>query len=231
MDTDLAENLARVRMKISQAALAAGRDPEQVRLLAVTKGMPASIIEQALASGITDVGENRVQEGREKWVRIGDAARWHFIGHLQTNKVKYILKQYIMLHSLDRMSLARELSRRLSREGLELDCLVQVNVAGDDAKHGLAPGEAPLFVEEVGRLPGIRVVGLMTMPPFVEDPEESRPHFRRLRCLAEEIERRACPGVRMSELSMGMSADYTVAVAEGSTIVRVGSAIFRGDDE
>ncbi len=230
MGLELADNIAAVRRNIADAALAAGRDPGAIRLVAVSKGVDAATIQRAAGLGLTDFGENRVQEGRTKRPVIQEAVTWHFIGHLQSNKVKYVLGQYAMLHSLDRMSLARELSKRLERQRLELDCLVQVNVAREAVKHGLEPDRALPFVDAVRRLPGICVVGLMTIPPFSEDAEASRPHYRGLRLLAHEIAARQWPGVGMDQLSMGMSGDYPVAIAEGATMVRVGSALFRGDD-
>lgn len=227
---DMAERLNEVRRQIAGAAERAGRDPDDIRLMAVTKGIPPAKIDRVAALGVTEVGENRVQEGRSKWKHVKSPLHWHFIGHLQSNKVKYVLRQYILLHSLDRMSLARELSRRLEREGREMECLVQVNVAREAQKHGLDPDQVVSFVDEVRHMPGISIVGLMTIPPYSDDPEASRPHYRCLSQLARDLERREWPGVKMRELSMGMSGDFTVAVAEGATIVRVGSAIFRGDD-
>ncbi len=226
----LADNLARVRENIQETTVASGRDPNDVRLVAVTKGVSAATIQQAADLGVEEVGENRVQEAREKWDRINGRIRWHFVGHLQSNKVKYLVDKCVLIHSLDRISLARELSKRMARLERKMDCLVQVNVSGEETKHGLDPSEAAAFIDRVRKLPGIRVVGLMTMPPYHENPEMSRPFFNRLRKLAEEIRGRDWPEVSMRELSMGMSGDYTVAISEGATLVRVGSAIFRGDD-
>lgn len=226
----LADNLARVRENIQETTVASGRDPNDVRLVAVTKGVSATTIQQAADLGVEEVGENRVQEAREKWDQIDGRIRWHFVGHLQSNKVKYLVDKCVLIHSLDRISLARELSKRMARLERKMDCLVQVNVSGEETKHGLDPSEAAAFIDRVRKLPGIRVVGLMTMPPYHENPEMSRPFFNRLRKLAEEIRGRDWPEVSMRELSMGMSGDYTVAISEGATLVRVGSAIFRGDD-
>jgi len=226
----LADNLARVRENIQETTVASGRDPNDVRLVAVTKGVSAATIQQAADLGVEEVGENRVQEAREKWGRINGRIRWHFVGHLQSNKVKYLVDKCVLIHSLDRISLARELSKRMARLERKMDCLVQVNVSGEETKQGLDPSEAAAFIDRVRKLPGIRVVGLMTMPPYHENPEMSRPFFNRLRKLAEEIRGCDWPEVSMRELSMGMSGDYTVAISEGATLVRVGSAIFRGDD-
>ena len=226
----LADNLARVRENIQEATVASGRDPNDVRLVAVTKGVSAAAIQQAADLGVEEVGENRVQEAREKWDQIDGRIRWHFVGHLQSNKVKYLVDKCVLIHSLDRISLARELSKRMARLERKMDCLVQVNVSGEETKQGLDPSEAAAFIDRVRKLPGIRVVGLMTMPPYHENPEMSRPFFNRLRKLAEEIRGCDWPEVSMRELSMGMSGDYTVAISEGATLVRVGSAIFRGDD-
>ncbi len=218
----LEENLRQVKNNILAAARRAGRDPGKIRLVAVTKTVGVETVRQAAALGLEDFGENRLQEAREK-VRLLPQLRWHFIGHLQTNKVRDVLRSFSLIHSLDRYSLAEA----LQRWGEKLDCrarvLVQVNISGEESKHGLDPQELPDFLEALHDLPRIVVLGLMTMAPWVDNPEEVRPVFRRLRELQQKHRR---PEMTLPELSMGMTADYTVAVEEGATLVRVGTALF-----
>lgn len=216
--SDLAVNLTRVREKIRQAALQAGRRPEEITLVAVSKTVPPAGIAAALAAGVTDLGENRVQELLAKQPELPAGVRWHLIGTLQTNKVKYIIGRIHLLHSLDRLELAREISKRATARGVIQKALIQVNVSGEVTKHGLAPADLPAFYREVQQLPGLQIEGLMTMAPLVADPEQARPYFRRLRELAWEL--------GLKHLSMGMSNDYQVAIEEGATLVRIGSDIF-----
>lgn len=224
----LTDNLARVRERVRQAAERAGRDPDEVTIVAVTKGVDADVVQAALDAGITDVGENRVQEARSKFpqLQLNPGVRRHMIGHLQTNKVRHALQLFDMFHSLDRPSLAAELSRRAVAQNLVVPVLVQVNVAVEPTKHGVAPDELLDFVRETAELPGLRIEGLMTMAPYAEDPETVRPVFRRLRELSEQVADAGFEGVRMQCLSMGMSNDFEVAVEEGSTLVRIGTALF-----
>jgi len=222
----ISNNLQDIRRRIEQAALKAGRNPQDVTLVAVTKTIPVARIEEALQCGITHIGENRVQEAQSKYPVIGSRACWHLIGHLQTNKVKHALPLFQLIHSVDRLNLAEELSRQAVQRGLTARILVQVNVAGEDTKYGLDPAQTVEFVEHISRLPGLKVEGLMTIAPFVDDPEEVRPVFRTLRQQAEVIGQRQISGVDMDTLSMGMTGDYAVAVEEGATLVRVGAGIF-----
>jgi len=218
----LEENLQQVKNNIQAAARRAGRDPGEVRLVAVTKTVGVDAVRQAAVLGLEDFGENRLQDAREK-VRLLPHLRWHFIGHLQTNKVKDVLRSFCLIHSLDRYALAEA----LQKWGEKLDCqarvLVQVNVSGEESKYGLDPLELPDFLEALRDLPRLSVQGLMTMAPWVDNPEEARPVFRRLRELQQKLRR---PEMMLPELSMGMTADYTVAVEEGATLVRVGTALF-----
>ena len=223
---NLADNLARIRARIAQAAERAGRDPSGVTLIAVTKGVDAATVEAALRLGITDIGENRVQEARTKFPALPAGVRRHMIGHLQTNKVRACLDLFDVVHSLDRLTLAEVISRRAQALGREVPVLVQVNVAGEDTKHGLAPDQVVPFVKAVAELPGLQVRGLMTLAPLVDDPETVRPVFRTLRRLAEAVADAGIRGVSMEWLSMGMSNDFEVAVEEGSTMVRIGTALF-----
>lgn len=220
-------NVEKVQQSIRQAALRAGRDPHAVTLIAVSKTRTVEEIEAALAAGITHLGENRVQEMAQKVGPLeGRGATWHLIGSLQTNKVKQALEMANLIHGLDRDSLLDELIRQAERRGRTCDALVQVNVSGEESKHGISPGSLLPFLRRISQQQWVRVRGLMTMAPLSENPEDARPHFRRLRELADEARELALPNVCMEHLSMGMSGDYEVAVEEGATFVRVGTAIF-----
>lgn len=221
-------NLDEIRQRMHAAALKAGRDPASVRLVAVSKTKPAELVDEAARSGQRLFGENYVQELVAKAPLVAEPVEWHFIGALQSNKVRQIAGIVTMIHSVDRLSLAAEIDRQWGRLGLSCDVLVQVNVAGESSKSGTTTADAVGLVTAVARLPHLRVKGLMTMPPFFDDPEGARPYFRSLRGLAKEIDRQSIPGVAMAELSMGMSGDFEVAIEEGATLVRVGTAIFGG---
>ena len=215
---DIATNLERVRERLARAAERAGRRPDEVLLVAVSKTVDVERIRAAVAAGVTALGENRVQEAKTKIAELGRPAAWHLIGHLQTNKVKDALPLFDVIHSLDRLELAREIERRAAARGQVVDALLQVNVAAEASKGGVGPDAVGETLDDIGKLAHVRVRGLMTIPPEVERAEDSRPWFRRLRELAERH------GLR--ELSMGMSGDFEVAVEEGATMVRVGTAIF-----
>ncbi|MBC7106887.1 MAG: YggS family pyridoxal phosphate-dependent enzyme [Firmicutes bacterium] len=218
------ENLRRVREAIGRAAARAGRRADEVGLVAVTKGVPVEVIREVVAAGQTVLGENRAQELVAKHARV-PGAEWHFVGSLQTNKVRAVIDKVALVHSLDRWNLAVELDRRAQARGTVVPVLIQVNVSGEAAKRGVAPEELRAFARRVAGLPGLAVRGLMTIAPLVRDPEEVRPLFQHLRDLARRLEEEV-PGVEMKYLSMGMSNDFEVAVEEGSTLVRVGTAIF-----
>ncbi len=223
MVSELAARIARVRERIARAAARSGRRPEDVTLVAVTKGVEPERIAAAVACGITDVGENRVQEAAAKVRALpAGSVRWHLVGHLQRNKARAAVELFQVIHSVDRLALGVELSRR-ARGPLEV--LVQVNVAGEPQKFGVAPSDAAGLVRALAGLPGLRVVGLMTIAPLSDDPQAVRPVFARLRELRDDLVRRgAAPG--LVHLSMGMSQDFEVAVEEGATMVRIGRAIF-----
>lgn len=199
---------------------------KDVLLLAVTKTVDPVRINEAVACGITAVGENRVQELEKKFDQVEKGVSWHLIGHLQTNKVKYIVDKVALIHSLDSISLAKEINKRSGQAGRRMPVLVQVNVADEDTKFGIAPKETMDFIKEVSVMPNIHIQGLMTIGPFVSEPEEVRPIFRCLRELRDEVSSQGLSGVDMNYLSMGMTNDYQVAVEEGANIIRVGSAIF-----
>lgn len=224
---DLAARIAAVRRRVAAAAERAGRPPDAVSVVAVTKGVAPERVRVAVELGLRDLGENRAQELRAKMASLADLpARWHFVGRLQTNKVRDVVGRVALIHSLDRWELALAIDRRARSAGLRQECLVQVNVSGEATKAGVAPEEAADFVRRVARLQGIRVVGLMTIAPPADHPEEVRPVFRRLRQLCEELRREGLEGVEMRHLSMGMSGDFEVAIEEGATLVRIGTALF-----
>ncbi|MGO0122348.1 YggS family pyridoxal phosphate-dependent enzyme [Desulfothermobacter acidiphilus] len=219
------ENLARVRAAVARAALRVGRDPGEVQLVVVTKGVSVTAIEVVLGEGARDLGENRVQDLLSKHEQLGERARWHFIGYLQRNKVKHLVGKIVLLHSLDRWPLAQELEKWGDRYDFVFPALAQVNIAREEQKHGLLEEEVKDFLQAVRSLRRVQVLGLMTIAPQVGDPEQARPFFRRLASLARECA--AIPGVRMRYLSMGMTQDFEVAVEEGANLVRVGRAIFQ----
>lgn len=221
MSTDLADNLRDIRRRISEAAVRAGRDPDEIKLVAVSKTHPANVLREAMAAGVTVFGENKVQEGEGKIIELGrDAAEWHLIGHLQSNKARKAVQLFDVIHSLDSVELAARLERICIDEGrAELPVFVQVDLAGEETKSGVAESDLPELAAYLKMCKCLRFNGLMVLPPFFEEPEATRPYFKRLRALRDEV----IPG---GELSMGMSHDFEVAIEEGATIVRVGTAIF-----
>jgi pyridoxal phosphate enzyme (YggS family) len=214
--SDIPANLQRVRERVARAAERSGRRPEDVLLIGVSKTVDAERIRQGVAAGLRALGENRVQEAKDKIALLGRPVPWHLIGHLQTNKVKDALALFDLIHSLDRLELAREIHRRA--QGRPVDALLQVNVGGEASKGGFEPAEVAAALDALAAFPALRVRGLMTIPPPVERAEDARPWFR---ALAELAKRHG-----LTELSMGMSADFEIAIEEGATMVRVGTAIF-----
>lgn len=221
----IAHNLKTVSDRIAGAAKRAGRDPSSIKLVAVTKTVDADRIREAVAAGAENIGENRVQEAREKIERLGPVACWHLIGKLQSNKAKYAVNLFDLIHSVDTIELAREIDRQAAKTGKVQDVLIEVNIAGEAAKAGVTAEGTPGLIREAAALKHVAIRGLMTIPPLLDDPGQVRPYFKKLRELADGILREDLPGVSM-ELSMGMSGDFEVAIEEGATIVRVGSAIF-----
>jgi pyridoxal phosphate enzyme (YggS family) len=215
---DIAGNLARVRERLARAAERAGRRADDVLLIGVSKTVEAERIRAAVAAGLGALGENRVQEAKAKVAELGRPVPWHLIGHLQTNKVKDALELFDVIHSVDRLELARELERRAAGRARPIETMLQVNVGAEATKGGVSPDGVGEALDAIGKLSHVRVRGLMAIPPEVERAEDARPWFRRLRELAERH------GLR--ELSMGMSGDFEVAIEEGATMVRVGTAIF-----
>ncbi len=223
----LSERIAQVRERIARAASRAGRDPAEVTLVAVTKSFPAEVVRGAIDCGLTVFGENRVQEARAKIPLLGrPGLSWHLVGPLQRNKVKHCFDLFDLIHSVDSVALAEEIERRAASKDEAMDVLIEVNAAGEASKFGVAPDEAPALARAVGRLERVRLRGLMTMPPLVAEPEANRGHFRALRLLRDEIGRAGLEGVDMTHLSMGMTGDFEVAIEEGATIVRIGTALF-----
>ena len=220
------ENLAEVERNICAACERAGRRREEVTLIAVSKTKPVSMIEELLPGGTRDFGENKVQELCEKYEQLPKEIRWHLIGHLQRNKVKYVVDKACLIHSVDSLRLAQAISEEGKKRGLTVPVLIEVNVAGEESKFGVAPEETEGLIREIAKLPAISVKGLMTIAPFVEDPEENRSHFAKLKKLNVDIKRKSIDNVSMNVLSMGMTGDYEVAIEEGATMVRVGTGIF-----
>ena len=227
MTAAIAKRLEEVRRRIQRAAEACRRSVADIRTVAVSKTCPAEAIREAAAAGATDIGENYIQEAREKHELLRDVpVRWHFIGHLQNNKAKYAVRMFDLVHTLDSFRLALELDRCARRLNKVQAVLIQVNVGGEATKSGVPPERALPLVKEVAALEYVQVQGLMTMPPYFNEPERVRPFFAELRRLRDRIREEAVPNVRMNELSMGMTGDFEAAVAEGATLLRIGTAIF-----
>ncbi len=225
--TYLSDNIARVRGRIAEACLRAGRRPEDVKLVAVSKTVAPDRIRQAYEAGLRDFGENRVQEADAKRSALSDlTVTWHLVGHLQTNKAKLARQLFHWVHSVDSLRLAQRLDQAAVCSGERLPVLLEVNLGAESTKSGAREHEVLPLAEQVGRLETLELRGLMTLPPFFEDPQQARPFFRRLHELAATIEWANLPGVSTRELSMGMSHDFEVAIEEGATIIRVGTAIF-----
>lgn len=222
----LSDNLHEVQENIRKACERSGRNPEDVTLIAVSKTKPVSDIEQIYAAGIREFGENKVQEMNDKQKVFPGDINWHMIGHLQRNKVKYIVDNVAMIHSVDSVRLAEEISKEAVKKNVAVDILVEVNVAKEESKFGLYTEDVRQFVEQISKLPGINIKGLMTSAPFVDNPEDNRQYFKKLKDLSVDINAKNIDNVHMDFLSMGMTNDYVVAVEEGATHVRVGTAIF-----
>lgn len=228
MDTmqSIRENVAAVEAKIAAAAKRAGRNPEDILLLAVSKTKPVEMIQEAVDCGLTALGENKVQEIMEKFEPMGKGVHWHLIGHLQTNKVKYIIDKVDMIHSVESLRLAQEIDKRAAAAKVIMDILVEVNIAGEESKFGVRPEDTEVFLRELSKFDNIHVRGLMTVAPFVNNPEENRVYFRKMRELLVDMNAKKIDNISMDVLSMGMTGDYEVAIEEGATIVRVGTGIF-----
>jgi hypothetical protein len=223
----VSENIKRIRDVIAEAARKSGREPSDVRLMAVTKTVDDERILEAVNAGVDIIGENYVQEGKRKIEKLGkERLEWHFIGYLQSNKAKYAIKLFDMIHSVDRLGLAQELDKRSGEADLTTRILVEVNLSGEETKSGVAKERAIALIKEISELKHLSILGLMTMPPWFDDPEDARPYFIALREIRNKVISEGIGRVRMDELSMGMTGDYRVAVEEGATIIRVGRGIF-----
>jgi hypothetical protein len=223
----IADRLTEVRARIAAAARSAGRDPSSITLVAVSKTFPIQSVRDAYAAGQRDFGENRVQEGLDKIKQSADLnIRWHLLGHLQTNKARKAAAAFATIQSVDSVELLRKIDTAAQDAGVSPELLIQVDLAGEDTKFGASPANVPALLEAARAFKAARVVGLMTLPPIPENPEDARPWFRRLRELRDKWAETGVPREMLRELSMGMSGDFEVAVQEGATIVRVGTAIF-----
>ncbi len=220
------DNIQTVEEKIAAACRRAARDPKEVTLIAVSKTKPVELIQEAIEYGQVDFGENKVQELTNKYEILPKNLRWHMIGHLQRNKVKYIVDKAALIHSVDSLRLAKTISAEAQKKKVTVPILIEVNVAQEESKFGTACGETLTLVEEAAKLPNIRIEGLMTIAPFVDDPEENRPVFKKLKQLSVDIMAKNINNVNVNILSMGMTNDYEVAIEEGATMVRVGTGIF-----
>ena len=219
-------NLEIINKKIKKAALRADRNPEEIKLVAVTKTATIEQIEEAIKAGVKIIGESKVQEAKEKYQIITADIEWHLVGRLQTNKVKYAVEIFDCIHSIDSIKLAKEIDKRSLQFGKITNVLVEVTVSGEETKCGIKPEEVETFLKEISKFSRIRVRGLMTIAPIVEDKEEVRPYFRKLRELSKEIKSKNIKNVRMDYLSMGMSEDFEIAIEEGANMVRIGRGIF-----
>ena len=219
-------NIINVQNKINVACQKTERDVQDVRLIAVSKTKPVSLLQEAYDAGIRDFGENKVQEIIEKYDKLPNDIRWHMIGHLQRNKVKYIIDKVCLIHSVDSLRLAEEINKEAIKHNLIMPILIELNVANEDSKFGLSVSDCIEMITEISLLPNIRIKGLMTVAPFVDNPEENREYFQAMKQLSVDIMKKNIDNVCMDILSMGMTGDYEVAIEEGATYVRVGTGIF-----
>jgi pyridoxal phosphate enzyme (YggS family) len=223
----LKQRLEQIRQRIRQAAESSNRDAASVRLVAVSKTIAADIVKEAIEAGVTILGENYVQEARKKFKALVQyPVSWHFIGHLQSNKAKYAVRLFDLIHSVDSIKLARELDKQAGKLDKIQQILVQVNISAEDSKSGISIEETPRLIAEIGQLKNIAVKGLMTMPPYFYQPQKVQPFFAALRELRDQIRDQSLPNASLDELSMGMTGDFEVAIKEGATLVRIGTAIF-----
>lgn len=226
----LKENLENVEEKIQEACRRSGRNREDITLIAVSKTKPIETLQHAYDLGVRVFGENKVQELSEKYDALPDDIHWHMIGHLQRNKIKYIIGKTELIHSVDSFRLAEAIEKEAAKRNLTADVLMEVNIAQEESKFGLLPEEVDEFIEKVQKLPHLQVKGLMTIAPFVENPEENREVFAQLKKLSVDIATKNAHNITMSILSMGMTNDYQIAIEEGATMIRVGTGIFGARD-
>lgn len=226
METMLCENLKKVEDNVDAACRKAGRSRAEVTLIAVSKTKPVEMLSTIYNQGIRDFGENKVQEMCDKMEQLPSDIRWHMIGHLQTNKVKYIVGHTTLIHSVDSLHLAKEIEKQAEKKDVTVDILVEVNIAEEESKFGIHKEETYELVRQIAALPHVHICGLMTIAPYVENPEDNRMYFRGIRQLSVDIAEQNIDNVDMDVLSMGMTGDYMVAIEEGATMVRVGTGIF-----
>ncbi len=224
--SDIGKNIGLIRKQIAVSAEKAGRDPADIKIVAVTKTLPTDVIMEAIDNGITDIGENKIQELCAKYETIGKSCNWHMIGHLQTNKAKYVPGRVDLVHSVDSLRIAAELDKAAAKSGIVQDVLIQVNISMEPSKFGIMDTDIIDLARKVSRLPNIKIRGLMTIAPYSSDPENARPVFAALRKIFIDIRNHNIDNISMDYLSMGMSGDFAVAVEEGANIVRIGTAIF-----
>lgn len=220
------ENYNYVKQQVEETAKACGRDPKEITLIAVSKTKPLENIEELIEIGVEDFGENKVQELCDKYEHVSQPVRFHLIGHLQTNKVKYIVDKACLIHSVDSLKLAQTIQKEAAKKQVIAQILIEVNVAEEDSKFGLHTEDVIPFIQEISTMPNLHVNGLMTIAPFVDDPEDNRKYFRTLKQLSLDITSKNIDNIDINVLSMGMTNDYKVAIEEGATMVRVGTAIF-----
>lgn len=218
--------IAEVEARIEAACKRAGRNPEEVTLIAVSKTMPVEALREAMACGMKEFGENRPQELRDKQAEITEPLHWHMIGSLQTNKLKYVIGKTVLIHSVDSVRLAEAIDEMSEKKDLVTDILLEINIAGEASKHGIAPEELEGLVREIAKLNYVKIRGLMTVAPYTDIPEENRVYFRKMKQLMVDINSKNIDNVYMDMLSMGMTGDYEIAIEEGATLVRVGTGIF-----
>lgn len=224
--SEIRENLETVQKRMKEACETCGRAKEEVRLIAVSKTKPLPALQEAYTYGCRDFGENKVQELVEKYEAMPKDIRWHMIGHLQRNKVKYLVDKVFLIHSVDSLRLAQEIEKEAAKLEKTVNILIEVNVAEEESKYGVTAEETSALIEEIAKMPHIRVKGLMTIAPYVEDAEENRQYFEKLNKIYVDIIHKNIDNVFMEELSMGMTGDYEVAITEGATYIRVGTGIF-----
>lgn len=225
--TELQTRLENVLNRIKKAANARGRDPEIIRLVAVSKTIPADMVKEAIEAGVKILGENYIQETRKKFDALSSyPVSWHFIGHLQTNKAKYAVRLFDLIHSVDSLKLAHELNKQAKKINKIQEILIQVNISMESTKAGVYEQDALSLIKDISHLENLCVKGLMTMPPFFNEPEKVRPYFSALRKLRDQIKKESIPNIAMDELSMGMTGDFEAAIDEGASLVRIGTAIF-----
>jgi pyridoxal phosphate enzyme (YggS family) len=220
------DNLEAINKKIKEAALKVNRDPQEIKLVAVTKTATLEQIKEAINEGVKIIGENKVQEAKGKYQVLTTEVKWHLIGHLQTNKVKYAVEIFDLIHSVDSIKLAKEIDKRSVQFKKTIDVLIEVNISGEETKYGYNPEKVEAFLKEISEFSGIRVRGLMTIAPISKNKEEVRPYFRRLRELSERIRDKNIKNIKMDYLSMGMTDDFEIAIEEGANMVRIGRGIF-----